>query len=197
MFTGIIRDIGTIQTIEDRGEQVRLTVTSSKTPKEAQIGSSISNSGICLTVVELNEESFAFDVMPQTMRLTALGSYKEGDRLNLEGSMRVGDEVGGHFLYGHVDGVATVTGIKKEADAVIVTLEPPNHLMKYLAPQGSVALDGVSLTVAVLREHDFDVSLIEHTMQETTLSERKVGDGLNMEVDMMMKYLERLVEAKG
>lgn len=196
MFTGIIRDTGRIEAMEEIGEKHRIRIASSETPKTAQIGSSICVSGTCLTVVELSDTGFAFDVMDQTLRLTTMGEREVGDSVNLEGSMRVGDEVGGHFVYGHVDGVAKITRIEREGDSVIMTFEPPRHLMKYLGPQGSVTLDGISLTVANLRDSDFDVSLIDHTMKETTLSDRQVGDGVNMEADMMMKYLDTLLESR-
>ena len=195
MFTGIIKHIGTIQAMDRHGDDIRLTVKVDEIPQTADIGASVANSGVCLTVVEKTDDTISYDVMTQTVKLTSLGSKQVGDHVNVEGSMRVGDEVGGHFVYGHVDGVAEVTGLRKEGDAVIMTVQPPEHLMKYIAPQGSVAIEGVSLTVAEQREHDFDISLIEHTMKETNFSELKVGSKVNMEVDMMMKYLERVLTA--
>lgn len=194
MFTGIIKHIGTIEAMDRHGDDIRLTVRVKEIPQTAEIGASVANSGVCLTVVEKTEDTVSYDVMTQTVKLTSLGNKSVGDQLNIEGSMRVGDEVGGHFVYGHVDGVAEITGLREEGDAVIMTITPPAHLMKYIAPQGSVAIEGVSLTVADQRENDFDISLIEHTMQETNFSELEVGSKVNMEVDMMMKYLERITQ---
>jgi riboflavin synthase len=196
MFTGIIKHIGTIESMNRSGDDIRLTVKVKDIPQSAEIGASVSNSGVCLTVVEKTNNTISYDVMAQTIKLTSLGSKQIGDSLNVEASMQVGGEVGGHFVYGHVDGVAEVSGIREEGDSVIMTIKPPDHLMKYIAPQGSVSIEGVSLTVSEQRENDFDVSLIEHTMEETNFSELKVGSKVNIEVDMMMKYLERLLESR-
>ncbi|PIR48028.1 riboflavin synthase [Candidatus Uhrbacteria bacterium CG10_big_fil_rev_8_21_14_0_10_50_16] len=195
MFTGIIKQLGTITSMDRHGDDMRLCVEIHPVP-EVDIGASVSNSGVCLTVVETSNSRLSFDVMTQTVKLTSLANKNVGDQLNIETSLRVGDEMGGHFVYGHVDGVAHVTQIQQKGDSVVMTIQPPEHLMRYLAPQGSVAIDGVSLTVADQREHDFDVSLIDHTMKVTTLGRLTVGAAVNIEVDMMMKYLDRLTNAK-
>ena len=193
MFTGIIKHIGTIEAMDRVGDDIRLTVNVKVIPQTAEIGASVSNSGVCLTVVEKTDDTISYDVMTQTVKLTSLGDKQVGDKVNIEGSMRVGDEVGGHFVYGHVDGVAKITGLTQVGDAVIMTITPPAPLMKYIAPQGSVAIEGVSLTVAEQRKN-FDISLIQHTMEETNFPELTVGSKVNIEVDMMMKYLERITQ---
>ena len=195
MFTGIIKQLGTITSMDRHGDDIRLCVEIHPVP-EVDIGASVANSGVCLTVVETTNSRLSFDVMTQTVKLTTLANKNVGDQLNIETSLRVGDEMGGHFVYGHVDGVAHVTQIQQEGDSVVMTIQPPEHLMRYLASQGSVAIDGVSLTVVDQREHDFDVSLIDHTMKVTTLGRLTVGAAVNIEVDMMMKYLNRLTNAK-
>lgn len=193
MFSGIIFHEGMIASAtKDAHGGMQLRVDAPTLVAQLRPGSSVSVSGVCLTATSVDEQRFTVDLMPQTLSLTTASTWKQGDKVNLESSLRVGDELGGHFVYGHVDGLAEVTAIENEGNAVIVTLRPPESLMKYIAPQGSVTLDGVSLTVANLQSETFTVSLIPETVRLTTWKQVKIGGKVNLEVDMMIKYLDHL-----
>ena len=181
MFSGIIQAMGEVVSFEKN----RLTVRNSEVAKCVLLGSSVAISGVCLTVAKQNEELFSFDVMNETLKKTTLGGKKSGDRVNIETSLRAGDDIGGHFVYGHVDGVAEITEIAREGDAMLLTLRLPKPLMKYIVPQGSVAIDGVSLTVAGMAEDTFTVSLVPYTLEHTTLYELDKGGKVNIECDTL------------
>ena len=193
MFSGIIFHQGMIASVTtDALGGMRLRVDAPTLVAQLRPSSSVSVNGVCLTVIEVDEQGFLTDVMPQTLSLTTAATWKQGDKVNLESSLRIGDELGGHFVYGHVDGLAEVVAIENAGNAVVVTLRPPESLMKYIAPQGSVTLDGVSLTVADLQSETFTVSLIPETVRLTTWKQVKIGGKVNLEVDMMIKYLDHL-----
>lgn len=191
MFSGIIHNIGIIKKIEPKAEGFIFTIANQNVANQANIADSVCNTGVCLTVIEKNNNELSYEVMPETLRKTVLGSKKVGDRINLETSLKVGDEVGGHFVFGHVDCVCEVVKVEQEGDNRLITFQVPSEWMKYLCPQGSVALDGVSLTVARLGSQDFAVSLIEYTLDNTTLGDLEIGDKVNVEFDMLAKYVAR------
>ncbi len=200
MFTGLVTDTGTIERVEDRNGLRRLRVQSSYPVEQISMGASIMHSGVCLTVVALGErgEGSWFDVetVPETLATTNLGRVDVGGKLNLELSLKLGDELGGHFVFGHVDGVGEVTAIQPEGQSQRVTVRPPVDLMKYFATKGSVAIDGVSLTVARANEDGtFEVAIIPHTWQVTTLGNLQVGNMVNLEIDMLARYVARMIGA--
>src|ERR1044071_413473 len=189
MFTGIIEEVGTITKIE-RGEQsARLTVRAPKTSDGSKLGDSISVSGTCLTIVDIAGEQLSFDAVPETIQRTSLKIVNEGDAVNLERAVAAGDRMGGHFVQGHVDGIAQIESITPVDNAEILQITVASNMMMYVAPKGSVALDGISLTIADVNENGFSVWIIPHTKANTTLQFRKPGDPLNIETDMLAKYV--------
>jgi len=200
MFTGIITDIGTLERIEQLDQGKRFRVRSSFDSNSIDIGASIAHSGVCLTVTDKGTDKdtnwFEVEAWEEALRLTTLGDWQQGQRINLERSLRMGDELGGHLVSGHVDGKATVTSVKPEGEATRFTLEAPAHLTKFIAPKGSVALDGTSLTVNGVAGSRFDVLLIAHTLDVTTWGSVAEGDELNIEIDQMARYAARLLESR-
>lgn len=196
MFTGIVEEVGTITAVEDRVEARRITVRGSVVMLDAAPGDSIAVSGVCLTVVNPSQDSFTADVMLQTLEFTTLGKKQVGDRVNLERAARVDARIGGHIVQGHVDGVATVIAVSPTPEWTVVAFTAPEKLLRYLVPQGSVTVDGTSLTVVSIDDAagEFTVSLIPTTLSETTLGSLDVGDHVNIEVDVLAKYVERLVQ---
>jgi riboflavin synthase len=192
MFTGIITEVGEIISKKEKTEGIVLVVKAKDIAKQAKNGSSVCISGICLTVIKKEKNNLYFDVMPETLKKTSLGEKKEGDKVNLEGTLRVGDELGGHFVYGHVDGVGTVVSLEKQGDSRLIKFAPTQELMQFIAPQGSIGIDGVSLTVASFDKKTFTVSLIPFTLKNTTLGKLQVGDRVNLEADMLVKYIKQL-----
>lgn len=186
MFTGIIKSFGTVLEIKKKeaGSEIILEIAESN----VSLGSSVSVGGICLTVTQKEDSIVHFDVMPETLKKTTLGDRASGDKVNIETTLRVGDEVGGHFVYGHVDGVGEVVNIVNQGDNRLIEFKASENILKYIAPQGSVAVDGVSLTVASFMGSTFTVSLIPFTLRNTTLGMLKVGDKVNVESDMLAKY---------
>jgi riboflavin synthase len=199
MFTGIVTDVGTVRKAEQRRD-LRLVIATAYDLATIDLGASIACSGVCLTVVDKGDQWFAVDVSGETVSRTAADHWKDGAKLNLERSLRMGDELGGHIVTGHVDAVATVTETSPDGDSLKIRLEVPQTLAPMIAQKGSIALDGVSLTVnEVTDEGDrssFTVNIIPHTAQETTLSEITVGQQLNVEVDVLARYIERMLAAK-
>jgi riboflavin synthase len=195
MFTGIVQDVGQVLAREPRGGDVRLVVGCRQLDlSKARIGDSVCVQGCCLTVVELSGPSFAADVSNETLALTTLGGLEPGAGVNLEPALRVGDPLGGHLLSGHVDGVARVTAVSGDARSRRVTIEAPAALARYVAPKGSVAVDGVSLTVNSVEGATFGVNIIPHTQTATTLGQLAVGSRVNLEVDQLARYVARLLE---
>ncbi len=200
MFTGIVTDIGTVTSVAVLPQGRRIRIDTAYDPATIEIGASISCAGVCLTVVGLpqrgaNQRWFEVEAWEEALRLTTAGTWREGTHLNLERALRIGDELGGHIVAGHVDGMARIVARQDEGDAMRFTLEAPLELAKFVAPKGSVALDGTSLTVNRVERNRFDVLLIHHSLAVTTWAKRAVGDRVNLEVDTMARYAARLVEA--
>jgi riboflavin synthase len=192
MFTGIVTDVGRVRAIERKGD-TRIEIETAYDMDDVDIGASIACSGPCLTVVEKGSGWFAVEASAETLDKTALGDWEVGTRINLERAMRIGDELGGHIVSGHVDAVATVVDMQPEGDSVRFTFEAPADFAKYIAPKGSVCLDGVSLTVNEVQENQFGVNIISHTQSATSFGGRKVGDRINMEIDTIARYVARLL----
>ena len=199
MFTGITTDVGTVRTSEQRGD-LRLTIATSYDLASVELGSSIACSGVCFTVVDKGDDWFAVDVSAETLSRTAKDLWAEGASLNLERSLRIGDELGGHIVSGHVDGVAEVTEVSPEGGSVGITVRAPADLAPFIAPKGSITLDGVSLTVNEVRDAggatEFLVNIIPHTAEKTTFGEIAVGRQLNVEIDVIARYLDRMLAAR-
>ncbi len=199
MFTGIVTDLGEVRSVTPRVDNLhRLTIATRYPRSEIPLGASIACSGVCLTVVDSGEENgrtwFAVDAAAETLALTTVGTWKHGTRVNLERALKIGDELGGHILSGHIDGLAAVLVREDMTDMARLTLRAPHDLARFIAPKGSVALDGVSLTVNRVEHDDFSVLIIPHTLSVTTLGTWRVGDGVNLEVDTMARYAARLME---
>ncbi len=200
MFTGIVTDVGTVEGVTALPKGVRLRVRTAYDPATIDIGASIATSGVCLTVVALppagsNDRWFDVEAWEEALRLTTASTWAPGTPVNLERALKVGDELGGHIVSGHVDGMATIVGRAVEGDAVRFTIEAPADLARFIAPKGSVALDGTSLTVNRVDGVVFDVLLIHHSLTVTTWGDRQVGDRVNIEVDTMARYAARLADA--
>jgi riboflavin synthase len=201
MFTGITTDVGEVVAVEPKAEGLRRLKIACTYPRAGiAIGASIAHSGVCLTVVETGEQSgrtfFAVDAAAETLRMTTAGAWATDTRLNLERALKVGDELGGHIVAGHVDGVAELVAREDLTDMARLTLRAPRELMRFVATKGSVALDGVSLTVNEVTADTFSVLIIPHTLSVTTLGAAKPGDTLNLEIDLMARYAARLMETK-
>ena len=200
MFTGIVTDIGTVRSAEQRGD-LRLVIATGYDTATIDLGASIACSGVCLTVVDKGEDWFAVDLSAETVSRTAADLWREGARLNLERSLRMGDELGGHIVTGHVDAVATVVDARAEGDSTRIELSVPGSLASMIASKGSIALDGVSLTVNDVRGSSdgvsqFSVNIIPHTTQETTFGDIAIGRQLNVEIDVLARYLDRMLAAR-
>ncbi|WP_397587197.1 riboflavin synthase [Sandarakinorhabdus limnophila] len=199
MFTGIITDIGTISAIEERGD-LRVTVQTGYDTTGIAIGASVANSGVCLTVVSKTANSISFDVSAETLRCTASGMWSQGARLNLERALKVGDELGGHIVTGHVDAVGQIAAITAEGDSKRFTFQIPASVAPYVAPKGSICLNGASLTVNEVSDDDlghwFTVNIIPHTAEWTTFGTAKAGDEVNIEIDVLARYLFRMNQLK-
>ena len=199
MFTGIVTDVGTVSSVTPMDEGVRLRIATAYDPRTIEIGASIAHSGVCLTVTALpgegeNARWFEVEAWEEALRLTTIAGWSEGTRVNLERALKIGDELGGHIVSGHVDGKAEILSVEPEGEAVRIRLRAPEALARFVAPKGSVALDGTSLTVNAVDGADFDVLLIRHTLAVTTWGDRKPGDFVNFEVDTMARYAARLAE---
>jgi riboflavin synthase len=200
MFTGIVTDIGTVEKVTPLAEGVRLRIGTAYDPATIALGASIACAGICLTVVALPEDGsnarwFEVEAWEEALRLTTASGWAAGTRINLERALKIGDELGGHIVSGHVDGLATIVERRDEGEAVRFVIEAPRDLAKFIAPKGSVALDGTSLTVNRVDGDLFDVLIIRHTLAVTTWGGRGEGDRVNLEVDTMARYAARLAEA--
>jgi riboflavin synthase len=200
MFTGLVSDVGTIVSIETRGELRRIRIACSYDPQTILLGASIACSGPCLTAVEIGTQNgrtcFEVDAAAETLARTTVGAWAPGQRINLERSLKIGDELGGHIVTGHVDGVATIVERRDFDGMAHYDIEAPAAIARFIAEKGSVCLDGTSLTVNSVTGNRFTILLIPHTLEVTTWGERKTGDSLNIEVDLMARYAARLVEAK-
>jgi len=200
MFTGIVTDVGTVRSAEQRGD-LRLIIATHYDLASVDLGASIACSGVCLTAVDKGDDWFAVDVSEETLSKTATDHWREGAKLNLERALRLGDELGGHIVTGHVDAVATVVGTCPEGDSTRIGVSVPKSLAPMIAPKGSITLDGVSLTVNEVRDADdgsthFAVNIIPHTAQHTSLGTIKAGQQLNVEVDVLARYIDRMLAAR-
>lgn len=194
MFTGIITDIGQVKSLEKRGD-TRIVISTSYDTATVEIGASIACSGPCLTVVEKGSGWFATEASAETLSRTTVGSWEEGTRVNLERALSLGDELGGHIVSGHVDGLARIVSMEPEGDSVRFLFEVPDEVKAFIAEKGSVCLDGVSLTVNAVQGIQFGVNIISHTQSETTFNDKKVDDFVNLEVDMLARYVARLTDS--
>jgi len=191
MFTGIITAIGRLEVITDTGDR-RLRISCDWDCAAIDIGASIACSGICLTVIDRQDHWFEVAASAETMAVTTLGNWQQGNRINLERALCLGDELGGHIVSGHVDGLAVITSITPAGDSHVVWLEAPQALAKFVAPKGSVALDGVSLTVNEVKGNAFSLNIIQHSWEVTDWGQAVVGQKMNMEIDMLARYVARL-----
>ena len=196
MFTGIIQTKGKVVRVDETRGDPRFFIQTDMDLAHVAIGASVCHSGCCLTVIEKNGDTYAVDVSAETLSKTTLGEWGQGAQINLEPSLKVGDELGGHLVSGHVDGVATIVSITPEGDSHRLVIEAPQDLAKFIAQKGSVALDGISLTVNEVDGNRFGINIIPHTWEVTTLGQRQVGDRLNIEIDLMARYAARLMECK-
>jgi len=197
MFTGIIEEIGVIKSVKAGARSSQITVGAAKVTEDMKLGDSICTNGVCLTVTSFTADSFVVDVMPETIRRSGFSSLKSGSRVNLERALRLMDRLGGHMVSGHIDGTGTISRKWEEDNAVWFTISTDTKLLRYIVDKGSVALDGISLTVTSTDGHSFSVSTIPHTRDVTTLMERVKGDILNIECDMIAKYIEKLHTSGG
>lgn len=200
MFTGVVTDVGTVAEVSSLPEGRRLRIQTAYDPETIAIGASIACAGVCLTVTALpehgaNQRWFEVEAWEEALRLTTLADWREGVHINLERALKIGDELGGHIVSGHVDGTAEIVARVEEGDAARFVLEAPRDLARFIAPKGSVALDGTSLTVNKVEGTRFDVLLIHHSLAVTTWGERQVGDRVNIEIDTMARYAARLAQA--
>lgn len=193
MFTGIVEEVGLVKEIIPGSQSIKLAIKCQKIMKDVKIGDSIAVNGICLTVTSLGTGAFTADVMPQTMRKTNLGRLKAGEKVNIERALRPVDRLGGHIVSGHIDGTGVISSKEEEDNAVWLEISASPDILKYIVVRGSVALDGASLTVAYVDQNSFKVSLIPHTSTVTILGARKPGDKINIECDMLGKYVEKLM----
>jgi len=196
MFTGLVEELGVVRGISRGADSARIHIDAGKILEDMKTGDSIAVNGVCLTSVEFDRNYFVADVMAETLAKTNLAVLKSGDRVNLERALRLGDRLGGHMVSGHIDGVGTITRRERHDIATLITVSAPPGLMRYIIKKGSVSIDGTSLTVVDFGETCFQVSLIPHTAHMTTLGFKKVGDTVNLEGDLVGKYIERLLNVR-
>ena len=196
MFTGIVEEVGTIRSVVSGGSSGEIAINARTVLENTKIGDSIAVNGVCLTVTKMTDGGFTADVMPETLRRSNLGRLHIGDRVNLERAMAADGRFGGHIVSGHIDGVGTVAEMKRESNAVWVKISADNDILRLIVEKGSIAIDGISLTVAEVTDKDFSVSIIPHTGSETTLLQKRIGDRVNLENDIVGKYVEKLLQPK-
>lgn len=196
MFTGLIEEVGTVQRVVQNNESAQLWLSAKKVPADLKLGDSIAVNGVCLTVVSFSNQGFSVDAVPETMRRTNLGRLKSGSHVNLERALQLSDRLGGHIVSGHVDGVGVIDGVAVEGNATILSIAVSPGLSRYIAPKGSICVDGISLTVMDVTDKSFRVSIIPHTSEVTTLSRARPGLEVNLECDVLAKYVERLLFAQ-
>lgn len=196
MFTGLVRSVGRVEAVHASAEQRTFVVAATLDPVERALGASVSVAGVCLTVTAATPHSFTVEAAFETLARTSLGALKVGSRVNLEPALRIGDALGGHLVSGHVDGLARLRSRSARGDAVLMWFDVPRELLPFLAVKGSACVDGVSLTINAVDAGGFAVGLIPHTLAVTTLGERDIGDALNLEVDLLARYVARLLEFK-
>ena len=193
MFTGIVEELGTVKSVVTNSQSAKLSITAEVVLRDVKLGDSIAVNGVCLTVAEVGRNWFLADVMPETINKTSLNELSSGSRVNLERALRLGDRFGGHIVSGHIDGVGIIQAKQSIANANLITIQADKHMLKYIVNKGSVALDGISLTVIECTLNSLSVSIIPHTLVFTTLHTKSIGDKVNVETDMMAKYAEKLL----
>lgn len=196
MFTGLIEEIGTVRSLA-RGTVGRLVVASERLASGVAIGDSVSVSGACLTVTSVSGSEVSFDAVPETISRTTLGDLRPGDKVNLESSLRAGDPIGGHFVQGHVDGVGTIESSRPLGESQVIRVKAGGEVLKYVVEKGSIAVDGISLTVASFDRTGFNIAVIPHTLAATTLHLKRPGDKVNLEADILGKYVEKMLGRMG
>ena len=194
MFTGLVEEMGAVERLREGTDLCKLSLRARQVLEGLRIGDSVAVNGVCLTVTERNSDGFTADVMPETVRRTTLRALRPGDRVNLERALRPSDRLDGHIVHGHVEGVGTIARIRPEGNALVYGITAPVELLPYIVPKGSIAVDGISLTVAYVDSKVFKVSIIPHTGEETTLLKKKPGDKVNLENDLIGKYVEKLLQ---
>ena len=194
IFTGIIEELGVVKSIAINGASGCITIKAKKVREGTQLGDSIAVNGTCLTVTSINSDGFSADVMAETVKRTSLSQVGKGDLVNLERAMILNGRFGGHIVSGHIDGTGTITKYTKEENAIWVTIKAPDEILDLIVEKGSICIDGISLTVATVSDQDFQVSIIPHTAKETTLIHKKVGSLVNLENDIVGKYIKKLME---
>lgn len=196
MFTGIVEEMGAITSIEKTLAGTRLTILASAVMGDLKIGDSVSVNGTCLTVVTKSERNFVVEVSPETLSVTTLGQLTGGAPVNLERAMRLNERIGGHLVAGHVDGVGTIRSRHQEGNAICFTIEAPSDILRYCVTKGSITIDGVSLTINEVADHSFSIAIIPHTAKVTILGLKQVNDTVNLESDLIGKYVERLLQER-
>lgn len=195
MFTGIVEEIGKVKFLKKGAKSAVLTIEGSVVLGDLELGHSVATNGVCLTVTSIDRNCFTVDVMNETLQKSSLGSLQVGSAVNLERAMQVGGRFGGHIVSGHIDGIGKITNIRKDDIAIWYTIQTSADIMKYIIQKGSITIDGISLTVAKVERDKFSVSIIPHTAKETTLSQKHIGTVVNLENDMVGKYIEKLCKA--
>ena len=197
MFTGLVEEVGYINAIYRRGRMLNFTIDVSASLDDMNIGDSVAVNGACLTVTEIGNSSFTVQAVEETLMRTTLENLKKGDPVNLERALCLGDRLGGHLVQGHIDGTGRIVARKGNADNVIISIAPKHDLERYIVEKGSIAIDGISLTVTYAKTGEFGVSIIPHTLKATTLGKARIGDHVNIETDIIAKYVEKLMNVKG
>lgn len=196
MFTGIIEEVGELIRISRRGKALSLTIKASKVIGDLKEGDSIAVNGVCLTAVRCERGIFMVEVSPETMIRSNLGKLRVGEEVNLERALKLGDHLGGHQVTGHIDGVGRIVALEKEGDFLTITVQAPPEVMKYIVTKGSIALEGISLTIANWWEDRFQISVIPYTGKMTTIGQKSIGSEVNLEADLIGKYIERFISAQ-
>ncbi len=197
MFTGLIAELGKVESLKKEQDSYRLTISAEKIPPLLKRGESVAVNGACLTVTAFSARQFTVDVMPETGRRTTVGTLQKGDRVNLERTLRLTDGLDGHIVSGHVDGVGTISKVRPEGIARVITIKTPVELLRYIIVKGSIAIDGISLTVTEVTPTSFSVSLIPLTVEDTTLGFKHIGDKVNLETDIIGMYVEKMLQNPG
>ncbi|HXH86306.1 MAG TPA: riboflavin synthase [Nitrospira sp.] len=196
MFSGIVEEMGAVTSMEKTLAGTRMTILASTVMSDLKIGDSVSVNGTCLTVVTKGERDFVVEVSPETLSVTTLGQWTPGTPVNLERAMKLNERIGGHLVAGHIDGVGTIRSRHQEGNAIFFTIEAPSDILRYCVTKGSITVDGISLTINEVAEHSFSVAIIPHTAKVTTLGLKQVNDTVNLESDLIGKYVERLLQER-
>ncbi len=197
MFTGIVEEMGAVRAVDKTLAGTRLRLLAKLILDDLPLGASVSVNGACLTVVDVDDQGFAVDVSPETLSVTTLGELATGDPVNLERAMKLSERIGGHLVSGHVDGVGEIASRRQDGNAVVLTIEAPPEIMRYCVPKGSMTVDGISMTINGVQDRSFSLAVIPHTAQSTTLGMKQAGARVNLEPDLIGKYVERLLQERG